>query len=199
MSRNARNDENGKHCQPSGDFLLFVPNLQILPFSPNSPLFKGPLLPSNLNRQPFAIFAIFAIRICHFCQNRQFRRNRPFHPNRCSPRGLACVASVSVRFRSKERGMRVKARHKNGASNCPETKRKRLPYTLQGATFGIQFELSAFWRFFAIFFAIAFISGHKWQHSTRPVSSSDPNHLVTEGTEYGYHHIAPDLLSHPWS
>ena len=76
--------------------------------------------------------------------------------------------------------MRVKARDKNSASNCPETKRKRLLYTLQGATFGIQFESSAFWRFFAIFaiFAIAFISGHKWQHSTRPVSSSDPNHLV---------------------
>ena len=30
---------------------------------------------------------------------------------------LACVASVSVRFRSKERGTRVKDRAKNGASN----------------------------------------------------------------------------------
>ena len=29
---------------------------------------------------------------------------------------LACVASVSVRFRSKERGTRVKDRAKNGAS-----------------------------------------------------------------------------------
>ena len=29
---------------------------------------------------------------------------------------LACVASVSVRFRSKERGRRVKDRAKNGAS-----------------------------------------------------------------------------------
>ena len=73
--------------------------------------------------------------------------------------------------------MRVKARDKNGASNCPETKRRRLLCTLQGATFGIQFKSSAFWRFFAIF-VIAFISGHTWQHSTRPVSSSDPNYLV---------------------
>ena len=32
--------------------------------------------------------------------------------------------------------------------------------TLQGATFDIQFESPAFWRFFAIF-AIACISGHK--------------------------------------
>ena len=59
---------------------------------------------------------------------------------------LACVASVSVRFRSKERGTRVKDRAKNGASKwlsfqfsrgqnrksrssgffCSETKRKRL-------------------------------------------------------------------------
>ena len=30
---------------------------------------------------------------------------------------LACVASVSVRFRSKERGTRVKDRVKNGISN----------------------------------------------------------------------------------
>ena len=34
--------------------------------------------------------------------------------------------------------------------------------TLQGATFDIQFESPAVWRFFAIF-AIAFISGHKWR------------------------------------
>ena len=44
---------------------------------------------------------------------------------------LACVASVSVRFRSKERGTRVKDRAKNGVSKragrgCSETKRKRL-------------------------------------------------------------------------
>ena len=32
---------------------------------------------------------------------------------------LACVASVSVRFRSKERGTRVKDRAKNGASKRP--------------------------------------------------------------------------------
>ena len=32
------------------------------------------------------------------------------------PRALACVASVSVRFKSKERGTRVKDRAKNGAS-----------------------------------------------------------------------------------
>ena len=33
-----------------------------------------------------------------------------------SPQRLACVASVSVRFRSKERGTRVKDRAKNGVS-----------------------------------------------------------------------------------
>ena len=61
----------------------------------------------------------------------------PFHHE------LACVASVSVRFQSKERWTRVKSRAKNGASKragrrgqnrtsrpsvflCSETKRKRL-------------------------------------------------------------------------
>ena len=54
---------------------------------------------------------------------------------------IACVASVSVRFRSKERGTRVKDRAKNGSRLisrtvktenliplffCSETKRKRL-------------------------------------------------------------------------
>ena len=33
---------------------------------------------------------------------------------------LACVASVSVRFKSKERGTRVKDRAKNGASKKPK-------------------------------------------------------------------------------
>ena len=41
--------------------------------------------------------------------------------------GLACVASVSVRFRFKERGTRVKDRAKSGAS---KTKRKRLLHRL---------------------------------------------------------------------
>ena len=34
----------------------------------------------------------------------------------CVPPPVACVASVSVRFRSKERGTKVKDRVKNGAS-----------------------------------------------------------------------------------
>ena len=40
---------------------------------------------------------------------------------------VACVASVSVRFRSKERGTRVKDHAKNGVGKrAAETKRKRL-------------------------------------------------------------------------
>ena len=40
---------------------------------------------------------------------------------------VACVASVSVQFRSKERGTRVKDRAKSGTVfSCSETKRKRL-------------------------------------------------------------------------
>ena len=50
---------------------------------------------------------------------------------RCAIRALACGANVSVRFRSKERGTRVKDRAKNRKSRssrffCSETKRKRL-------------------------------------------------------------------------
>ena len=43
---------------------------------------------------------------------------------------LACVASVSVRFRRKERGMRVKDREKSGAS-----KRPLPPLSLFGSRF----------------------------------------------------------------
>ena len=52
-----------------------------------------------------------------------------FSPNKLGNKGfiicLACVASVSVRFRSKERGARVKDRAKMSLS-CSETERKRL-------------------------------------------------------------------------
>ena len=45
---------------------------------------------------------------------------------------LACVASVSVPFRSKERGTRVKDRAKNGASNRTgrggEERKETFPY-----------------------------------------------------------------------
>ena len=91
MSRNTRKDENGTHCQPSGDFSLFVPNLQILPFSPNSPLFKGPLLPSNLNRQPFGDF-------CHFRHpNLPFLPKLPFSPKSLLSKGPSLR---SKRFRA---------------------------------------------------------------------------------------------------
>ena len=121
------------YCQPSGDFSLFAPKFAIFAkfchfrrnrqfrqkgsgdFSPffaklvvfakiaKAPLFKGPLLPSNLNRQPSGDFSLF------------------------SPSKFDIFAKIA---------------------------------TLQGATFGIQFESPASWRFFAIF-AIACISGHK--------------------------------------
>lgn len=61
--------------QPSGDILLF------LPFSPRTPLFKGPLLASNLNicnilhlTNPLAILHHLC-HFCHFCQSCHFRQN----------------------------------------------------------------------------------------------------------------------------
>ena len=61
--------------QPSGDILLF------LPFSPRTPLFKGPLLASNLNicniqhlANPLAILHHLC-HFCHFCQSCHFRQN----------------------------------------------------------------------------------------------------------------------------
>ena len=41
---------------------------------------------------------------------------------------IACVASVSVRFRSKERGARVKDRAKNGVSTFLARPNPRIPF-----------------------------------------------------------------------
>ena len=53
---------------------------------------------------------------------------------------VACVVGVSVRFRSKERGTRVKDRAKNGSRSsvflCPETKRTRLLHKLRCMSHG---------------------------------------------------------------
>ena len=68
--------------QPSGDILLF------LPFSPRTPLFKGPLLASNLNicnilhlANPLAILH----HLCHFCH---FSQSCHFRQNCHSPSGI---------------------------------------------------------------------------------------------------------------
>ena len=78
--------------QPSGDILLF------LPFSPRTPLFKGPLLASNLNicnilhlANPLAILHHLC-HFCHFCQSCHFRQN-------ChSPSGIQCESPAVCWF-----------------------------------------------------------------------------------------------------
>ena len=50
-----------------------------------------------------------------------------FFPQGINERGLACVASDSVRFRSKERGTRVKDRAKNGSHFIPGAAKTENP------------------------------------------------------------------------
>ena len=78
--------------QPSGDILLF------LPFSPKTPLFKGPLLASNLNicnilhlANPLAILH----HLCHFCH---FYQSCHFRQNCHSPSGIQFESPAVCRF-----------------------------------------------------------------------------------------------------
>lgn len=78
--------------QPSGDILLF------LPFSPRTPLFKGPLLASNLNicnilhlANPLAILH----HLCHFCH---FYQSCHFRQNCHSPSGIQFESPAVCRF-----------------------------------------------------------------------------------------------------
>ena len=78
--------------QPSGDILLF------LPFSPRTPLFKGPLLASNLNicnilhlANPLAILH----HLCHFCH---FYQSCHFRQNCHSPSGIQFESPAACWF-----------------------------------------------------------------------------------------------------